>query len=321
VKARQEGVGMTPLTGKTHFTHSKNYMSKSILHLIGNDLGKFLLGGWGGEDRGAKLEKEWSIGVQEGIYNTSRLTSEQKTEQYFERPYLSFWYHDKKPDYKIPLYFPNLTNVERGMLSVVSPVDMEFPGCIDLLDSMYHKPGGEDVSLRISTAALLSARFPYLNPGGKINHVGHFVDGGYYDNNGSITALNIYDNCLKIRETADSSSLIKRVDFFLVAITNSEPFNVTKIEKIPQLSIPPSTVSNMTGNSNYWTPVTRARIDKEHLIEFELDHTVEITVEGKTFAPIIPLTRYMSTTAISSIISNLEVSNPEFERMYSLMSP
>jgi len=37
----------------------------------------------------------------------------------------------------------------------------------------------------LSTAAMLSARFPYLTPAGRIADVGHYVDGGYFENSGT----------------------------------------------------------------------------------------------------------------------------------------
>src|SRR5205814_10155004 len=54
---------------------------------------------------------------------------------------------------------------------------------------------GGDVPL--SAAAHLSARFPYLSPGARVmahpERCGHFVDGGYFENSGAATLLDLVE--------------------------------------------------------------------------------------------------------------------------------
>jgi hypothetical protein len=56
---------------------------------------------------------------------------------------------------------------------------------------------GEDV--RLSTAALLAARFPYVAPSGKVEKCGggspaNIVDGGYFENTGNATIVELWDS-------------------------------------------------------------------------------------------------------------------------------
>jgi predicted acylesterase/phospholipase RssA len=52
----------------------------------------------------------------------------------------------------------------------------------------------DDVPL--STAAMLSARFPYLTPAGKLGNTGHYVDGGYFENSGTWLLSGVAQNLI-----------------------------------------------------------------------------------------------------------------------------
>ncbi|HEX4295542.1 MAG TPA: patatin-like phospholipase family protein [Rhizomicrobium sp.] len=52
----------------------------------------------------------------------------------------------------------------------------------------------DDVPL--STAAMLSARFPYLTPAAKLGNTGHYVDGGYFENSGTWLLSGIAQNLI-----------------------------------------------------------------------------------------------------------------------------
>jgi hypothetical protein len=70
--------------------------------------------------------------------------------------------------------------------------------------------GGRD--LRLSTAALLSARFPYVSPSGKLTDCGdppvstYIVDGGYFDSSGAGTAAELWTALEPIVEDYNAST-------------------------------------------------------------------------------------------------------------------
>jgi hypothetical protein len=81
-----------------------------------------------------------------------------------------------------PLYVPPS---ERGTWTLGATTDVAANLC-----------DGED--LRLSTAALLAARFPYVTPSGKLEKCGggspvNVVDGGYFENTGSSTIVELWD--------------------------------------------------------------------------------------------------------------------------------
>jgi hypothetical protein len=81
----------------------------------------------------------------------------------------------------------------------------------------------------LSTAALLSARFPYVTPAAKLGNAGHYVDGGYFENSGtwllSGVAQNVIGQKLDIEDNSDDAELTKAVSnsVVIVMVIRSEP--------------------------------------------------------------------------------------------------
>ena len=98
------------------------------------------------------------------------------------------------PGADIPAMYFNTTCVETGGLAYLGPFPILANGAYpdaDLADAW--RPTG---SVRLSTAAVLSARFPIVTPAGRVNTgydramrplVHRYVDGGYFDNPGTAT--------------------------------------------------------------------------------------------------------------------------------------
>ena len=93
----------------------------------------------------------------------------------------------------MPALFLNTTEVETGRGRVIAPLTLdaaEFAASPSVASD-----GSTDVAL--STAAVLSARFPWLTPPGWFGSSRttaqarkvHLVDGAYFDNSGLITAV------------------------------------------------------------------------------------------------------------------------------------
>jgi hypothetical protein len=93
---------------------------------------------------------------------------------------------------RLPHLLLNATCVESGQRWVVSDLQLA-PAVGDVGDARDLL--GADVPL--STAAHLSARFPYLSPGGLVSgapdRCSHLVDGGYFENSGTATLLDLME--------------------------------------------------------------------------------------------------------------------------------
>jgi len=103
----------------------------------------------------------------------------------------------KGNNYEVPLLFANTFDVDSGKKGIIAPVllnSLDFPATV-MLEEEIKDPG----DLRLSTAAFLSARFPYISPTAKLNGQHHFTDGGTWDNSGAETSLQVLNVFERVR--------------------------------------------------------------------------------------------------------------------------
>jgi hypothetical protein len=123
------------------------------------------------------------------------------------------------------LLFINVTQVQQGQPSVISPVRLaEFSKRLDVLDRVRRQH--QDTTrgdLNFSTAVVMGARFPYVSPGGGIGNE-FFADGGYFDNTGAGIVHEMMQH-LQTKTYKDSllSKLIANLDFRLIYLSNVAP--------------------------------------------------------------------------------------------------
>lgn len=127
--------------------------------------------------RGNAIEKAWELAWKKSMGSDD-----------LKKPFKSLWKNDE--ECKIPLLFLNGTWAETGKRLIASYVQIDdeiFKDASDIYTDLKN-------DMRISTAVHNSARFPYICPAGRLNyidHMKHVVDGGYFDNSGAITGLEI----------------------------------------------------------------------------------------------------------------------------------
>jgi hypothetical protein len=82
-------------------------------------------------------------------------------------------------------------------------------------------------NVALSTAAMLSARFPYLTPAAKLGRTGHYVDGGYFENSGtwllSGVAQNLIGQRLDYRDSDKDLEQAVQNAVIVVVVIRSEP--------------------------------------------------------------------------------------------------
>ncbi len=138
----------------------------------------------------------------------------------------------------MPILCINTTRVQDGNPGVVSSIQLDpklFDRRVDVVNLL--RP---DTSLRLSTAAILGARFPYMSPAGRIDQPTHkrgsaadkkdstishfFVDGGYFDNSGAGIVQEMIRAIIKISDTTRDALLrqrMKKIKIVVLHITNS----------------------------------------------------------------------------------------------------
>jgi hypothetical protein len=123
-----------------------------------------------------------------------------------------------------PILCLNTTCMGNGLPGVVSSVSLKgVSKRIDILDSI---PG---IDMHLSTAAVLSSRFPYISPAGHLSWGGrkhYFVDGGYFDNSGAGATLEML---VRIEELAcygtdHVEDWFQRLKPIIIHISNTAPY-------------------------------------------------------------------------------------------------
>jgi hypothetical protein len=127
-------------------------------------------------DRGWSLENTWATGWRE---------KKQKT------PTMKQWREDVRRGLRPAVIF-NGTASESGERFLVTSTDASFKGAKEFFELF----GTMDIN--VSTAARLSATFPYASPlarasAGSVKDGYHVGDGGYYDNSGLLSAVEWLD--------------------------------------------------------------------------------------------------------------------------------
>ncbi|MSP96705.1 MAG: hypothetical protein EXR29_05645 [Betaproteobacteria bacterium] len=132
------------------------------------------------------------------------------------------------PARPVPVLFLNATSVATGQRAVVSIARVrndEFPLVHDVLeDAARSRP------MPVSTAVHLSARFSYVSPAGTIHRSdarddtpwGRLVDGGYHENSGTLTALDVMNAIRRARQSPEFKKIVgdTQIELYALIITN-----------------------------------------------------------------------------------------------------
>ncbi|HEX6889532.1 MAG TPA: hypothetical protein VF141_02525 [Chryseolinea sp.] len=186
----------------------QDFLSPVIFRWLGSDVIKHLFPWAPFDDRAAALERAMEN------FEREKLHSSQFSKLYSEVVDTTG---------KLPLLFINVTQVQQGQPSVISPVRLEgFSERLDVLDRVRRQH--QDTTrgdLNFSTAVVMGARFPYVSPGGGIGNE-FFADGGYFDNTG---AGIVHEMMQHLRMTTYEDSLVRKLisnlDFRLIYLSNA----------------------------------------------------------------------------------------------------
>lgn len=209
---------------------------------------------------------------------------------FFARPFSAFATHRQVP-YTLPILFINTTRMQDGLPGVVSNIRPDTSVFGRRLDVLALLPAAQDI--RLSTAVVLGARFPYLSPAGCItrqerNTDGallkerhYFVDGGYFDNSGAGV---IHETIMEMNRLIHNDTLLlkrygtqlQKLRFFVIHITNT-PYAVSRFHKAlpfndlaaPLLTLAGSYTSQTSVNNSRLENYLRTLYDKDSLLAME----------------------------------------------------
>ncbi len=190
------------------------------------------------DDRAVALEKSW-----ERAWGLAGLAPDTWT----RRTFTQLWTRDGP---WVPALLLNGTHVESGRRIITSSVRFDGTRFPDAYDFFTLASG----DIRVSTAALNSARFPYVSPAGTLlrndKRIGHIVDGGYFENFGAVTAL---EALLAARRALGEAG--KWADPFLIQISNDPGLGSDDFE-VDRAAGPPEGEANWFENEGLSPPLT-----------------------------------------------------------------
>jgi hypothetical protein len=157
----------------------RDFLSPVLATMLIPDVAACLFHFEGAKDRAAVLEKSFEIAWRNAIRTGT-----------FEGPLHALWASEGEP--LLPALFLNSTEADTGQRIVNSHVTID-PEISPALALPTVIPAHE---MRVSTAVLLSARFPVISPVASLRDSArsndlHIVDGGYADNSGTLTASEV----------------------------------------------------------------------------------------------------------------------------------
>jgi Patatin-like phospholipase len=222
----------TVTTATIKFLES-DFLTYTIAHLLGPDIFRNIFPVNFVADRASALAcaMEQASGENSFMYNR------------FAVRFSSFIPQKGQKDYHLPLICINTTRMQDSRPGVISNLNITedaaiFNNRVDVLGLL-----NEDEDLKLSTAVVLGASFPYISPAGRINSQfktdsgsHYFVDGGYFDNSGAgvvnemIIAMN---NMLNDKNDTDFKKYRNRIEFHVIHISNNEPKKLSFVQINP----------------------------------------------------------------------------------------
>lgn len=187
--------------------------------------------------RGQALEQAWEIAWKKAAASDR-----------FAEPMNALWENDDACD--IPSLFLNGTLVETGQRIIASNICIDEHTFIDTLDVYDYIKENQD--MRLSTAVNCSARFPVISPPGTLSGGIHVVDGGYFDDYGAATALEIYYAVeKKLQDKQKNPKKVKPVVILLsndqIKLTPRIKSQIKPLRFLVELRAPIKTLMNLIG--------------------------------------------------------------------------
>jgi hypothetical protein len=259
------------------------------------------------DDRAGALEMSMEEGIQDDNVFLARK---------FDVPFSSLI-----PDTnnRLPLLCINTTRMQDGRPGVISNVKLEeriFGKRIDVIGLL-----AKDKDIRLSTAMVMGARFPFVSPAGRIDEelkekndpskdstaVHYFVDGGYFDNSGAGVVHEMIiglQEIIKSKRNDTAYNYLNRLKFVVVHITNSPVGGSQTVDKVHPLSNDlMAPLTTIVGSYGTQTDVNNSRLQR-HL---------ELTYQDSTHYQLANL--YYGDTSRTKFPMNWSISDYYLKKM------
>ena len=259
-------------------------------------------------DRARALEASW-----EEAWRT-RMGNDRLAE-----PFDALWKGERA--YRIPSLLLNATWVETGKRMIASNLAVDAGIFNDTADVFSFI----DYPIPASTAAHLSARFTYVSPAGSLRKrsekaiAAHIVDGAYFENSGTTTALDVLAALFERRERLD-------LDFIVVYVNNdpgepeistAEPARPAPLRWLTELMSPIDALFNTrVARGTYSQSLTKEFVEANAPGGDKRRRYYHFGLKQEKFAP--PLGWFLSAKSRRSIDEQrreLIEGNPQFQEL------
>jgi hypothetical protein len=292
--------------------YQSDFLSPVTTVLFGRDILASVLGVSAWDDRAAILERTWER--QASLHGLGNL----------KMPFRDFW-NTTNPEirYEIPLLFSNTYHAEKGVPGILASVQLDekdFPAAtiINNLGSVAER------DLYLSTAAFISARFPYLTPSARFSYGDHFIDGGANEYSGCHTLLQVLQLMEKIRkEDPFINDMMNRVQVYHFNINNYIPGeeNEKDVRNPLEFTLPLTAIlQTSSGNTNASESKFATAVGQAN--SFKVQPKVEFINEEdckKRYSPVLPLGWKISKEALQrmwkSVDREEQTPNSDFQRL------
>ncbi|SDE84830.1 hypothetical protein SAMN05421636_10833 [Pricia antarctica] len=205
-----------------------NVLSNELTYLLGRDLVREYLPFWSyaGRDRSYKSMQQHAKNTGMKTYNTIAF------DEYWRKIY------DSRAG-TFPALIINTTAVggQQGLATSVQFPENTFAGA-----KIINEFTGDlsNKTLTYFGAISTTNRFPFFSPTAKIPNKGSYLDGGYFDNSGMLSTLEVFDAAIR-DTTQDFASKINPV---FINIINSEDFYIA--QKIKEYGLKPKSINDVS---------------------------------------------------------------------------
>ena len=276
--------------------YQHDYLTATLTGLFGRDALQSLIGFKLYPDRARIQEENWEIYMSRHGIN-------------YQVPMHTGWLSHMVD---VPLFFSNTYDINTGYKGIIAPVQLastDFPGTVLLQEFIK---SNED--LYLSTAAFISARFPYVSPTAKFDERHHFMDGGTLENSGAETSLQVFHVFQSVWDSLqrhDPSYRSLKIKINFLSLPNSIPIldSVERIKNLYEPLAPALGLLNSTnGNTVKADTINRFLAQKNNWNYFSINPRV-VKIKDNVW-PVLPVGWQISDYALQQMQLSIVQSQP-----------
>ncbi|WP_294248354.1 hypothetical protein [uncultured Chryseobacterium sp.] len=236
--------------------YTKNYFSSNFLGLMFSD---YLVNPVAGKIQNRNIDRNYILQQEEkqALIAACRISNSEeriRIENYFDQNYLDLWYSKKarQADQLNPLFFLNTTFIEEGEKAVFSPVKTDGSAIWgkDILRNFAREDKYNQYYIPVSAAVAQSQAFPMLSTYNLVPGTGYLADGGFYENTGTSTTLEVYRRLKKHVRTFYPNRNIRFIMINFISLEDQKEKKKSAMENKSMLVF--------TINQTYKTPFKHA---------------------------------------------------------------